>query len=178
MTPADEKGAERHSSEDGLTEESLVKDAMAELDAGETHTGSMAKAVAESDGDKNKTQELYLKYRVQSLRDEKNLGESGRSSSDFFDVALKIFLSVCAALIFVVICFIFTFLVLAAIVQIALFLPLGFGENGPVDWVPVVTKLSFVAGILLTVRVSIDEFPEFCNDLRNLKTHLKRVSRW
>lgn len=178
MTPVDQEGVERHSSEPELTEESLYQDVMAELDSGDIQAGLMAKAIEDSDGDENKAEELYIKYRVQSIRDENQLPEPDEGSSDFFDVSLKIVLSVSAALIFVVICSIFTFLVLALLVNIALFLPLSFGENGPVSWIPAVMKISFVAGILLTVRVSINEFPEFCNDLKNLKVHIKRVSPW
>ena len=51
-------------------EEALHKRVLEELNSGNVRTGIMAKAMADSLGDKDKAESLYIKYRVQILRDE------------------------------------------------------------------------------------------------------------
>ena len=51
-------------------EEALYKRVLDEMETGTTRTGIMAKALADSLGDKNKAQSLYIKYRMQTIADE------------------------------------------------------------------------------------------------------------
>ena len=51
-------------------EEALYKRVLDEIESGKTRTGIMAKALADSLGDKGKAESLYIKYRMQTLADE------------------------------------------------------------------------------------------------------------
>jgi soluble lytic murein transglycosylase-like protein len=64
-----------------LTEEALYSEVLREMESGVRRDGLWAKALAESAMDTNKAHALYIKYRVQSLKDEaeillKNIGAS------------------------------------------------------------------------------------------------------
>ncbi|SVC55178.1 uncharacterized protein METZ01_LOCUS308032, partial [marine metagenome] len=48
----------------------MHKRVLEELNSGNVRPGIMAKAMADSLGDKDKAESLYIKYRVQILRDE------------------------------------------------------------------------------------------------------------
>ena len=56
--------------DDRLAEEMLYAEAMREIEQGLRRAGLWGKAIAESDGDEKKAKALYLKLRVQSLKDE------------------------------------------------------------------------------------------------------------
>lgn len=56
-----------------LIEEQLYEQALAELDSGQLRSGLWAKALADSSGDEQKVRGLYLKYRVQAMKDEAEL---------------------------------------------------------------------------------------------------------
>jgi len=66
-------------SKERLLEESMYEQAAAELARGEVRNGLWIKAASESDGDDTKTSNLYLKYRVQSLKDEIKISHSAAS---------------------------------------------------------------------------------------------------
>ena len=51
-------------------EEALYKRVLDEIESGKTRTGIMAKALADSLGDKGKAESLYIKYRMQTIADE------------------------------------------------------------------------------------------------------------
>ena len=51
-------------------EEALYKRVLDEMESGTTRTGIMAKALADSLGDKDKAESLYIKYRMQTIADE------------------------------------------------------------------------------------------------------------
>ena len=51
-------------------DEALYKRVLDEIESGKTRTGIMAKALADSLGDKGKAESLYIKYRMQTLADE------------------------------------------------------------------------------------------------------------
>lgn len=56
-----------------LHEEHLYAEVAEEISSGNVRAGLMAKALAEADGDLNKQRALYIKYRMQSLKDESEL---------------------------------------------------------------------------------------------------------
>ncbi|MCA0914603.1 hypothetical protein [Marinobacter nauticus] len=51
-------------------EERLFAEALEELSRGELRNGLWAKAISESEGDKDKAQAIYLRLRVQAMKDE------------------------------------------------------------------------------------------------------------
>ena len=51
-------------------EEALYKRVLDEMESGTRRTGIMAKALADSLGDKDKAESLYIKYRMQTIADE------------------------------------------------------------------------------------------------------------
>ena len=53
-----------------LEEELMYQHAIREMDAGFIREGLYAKALAKSPGDEDKTKSLYIKLRVQSIKDE------------------------------------------------------------------------------------------------------------
>ena len=53
-----------------LVEEELYEQVVRELSEGQRRDGLWAKAIAHSDGSEDRAKALYIKYRVQSLRDE------------------------------------------------------------------------------------------------------------
>ena len=53
-----------------LEEELMYKHAIREMDAGLIREGLYAKALSNSPGDEEKVKSLYIKYRVQSIKDE------------------------------------------------------------------------------------------------------------
>jgi hypothetical protein len=53
-----------------LFEEKLYEHALAEVDSGERRNGLWAKAIAECSGNEAQAQGAYLKFRVQSMKDE------------------------------------------------------------------------------------------------------------
>lgn len=64
-----------------LTEEALYSEVLREMESGVRRDGLWAKSLAESAMDTNKAHALYIKYRVQSIKDEaeillKNIGAS------------------------------------------------------------------------------------------------------
>ena len=59
-----------------LLDEQLYAQAVAELGAGERRDGLWGKALAHSDGNYEKAHGLYIKYRVQSLKDESTVIET------------------------------------------------------------------------------------------------------
>ena len=63
-------------------EEALYKRVLDEIESGKTRTGIMAKALADSLGDKGKAESLYIKYRMQTLADEDKY-EARQSAIDF-----------------------------------------------------------------------------------------------
>jgi hypothetical protein len=54
-------------------EEALYRQALNELESGSINKGVFAKALADSSGDEGKAHSLYLKYRTQSILDDKVL---------------------------------------------------------------------------------------------------------
>ena len=63
-------------------DEALYKRVLDEIESGKTRTGIMAKALADSLGDKGKAESLYIKYRMQTLADEDKY-EARQSAIDF-----------------------------------------------------------------------------------------------
>lgn len=64
------KKLKRASAVSRLLDEQLYAQVVAELSAGERRDGLWGKALAHSDGTDDKARGLYIKYRVQSLKDE------------------------------------------------------------------------------------------------------------
>jgi len=64
-----------------LEEELMYKHAIREMDAGLIREGLYAKALSNSPGDEEKVKSLYIKYRVQSIKDELN----GMSYPEYMD---------------------------------------------------------------------------------------------
>ena len=159
-------------------EETLREQVQAELDSGKTQAALMEKAIADSDGNISNARALYIDYRVQSIRNEQSGMTSGVNSSDASIVSLQIFLYVAALLIFTVICFVFVFLVLAVLVKISHLLPLGFNEATPGSWVSPTIKVSFLIALIPVFRAAKDEFGEFYEDVKDLKSYLKGMLPW
>ena len=67
--------------DDRLAEEMLYAEAMREIEQGIRRDGLWGKAIAESDGDDKKAKALYLKLRVQSLKDELEIFQKEKSNS-------------------------------------------------------------------------------------------------
>ena len=68
--------AKTNSAIDRLLEEQMFETAVSEFKSGEIREGLMAKALTETEGDTKKAEALYLKLRVQSLKDEANVQHS------------------------------------------------------------------------------------------------------
>jgi len=69
-------GSDRYSTDGAvarLSEEAAYEQVSKELEEGKIRQGLWTKALAESNGDKNRTESLYIRYRVQSLLDEARL---------------------------------------------------------------------------------------------------------
>ena len=60
----------RKNADDRLAEEMLYAEAIREIEQGVRRDGLWGKALADSEGDEKKAKGLYLKYRVQALKDE------------------------------------------------------------------------------------------------------------
>jgi len=66
-----------------LTEEILYAEVLREVEGGVRRDGLWAKALSDTDFDEAKAKSLYIKLRVQSLRDELNIArESGRQEEE------------------------------------------------------------------------------------------------
>ncbi|MDO9206746.1 MAG: zinc ribbon domain-containing protein [Sulfuricurvum sp.] len=63
-------GDERNISNNTITDDKLYEIAMEEIENGTVQKGLYGRAFSESEGDKDKTDALYIKFRVQSLQDE------------------------------------------------------------------------------------------------------------
>jgi len=74
------KNYKAHSSASRLSEELLYEQVLAEIDSGVFREGLRAKALADAGGDSKKTRALYIKYRVQSIRDEVELARFAADS--------------------------------------------------------------------------------------------------
>lgn len=61
--------------EDRLSEERVYAAVAEEVKSEKIRAGLMAKAVAEADGNKDREMALYIKYRVQSIKDERDVAE-------------------------------------------------------------------------------------------------------
>jgi len=71
------KGAEGR-----IREEIIYAAVMKEIKSGSKREGLWAKALSESEGNKAKTESLYIKYRVQSIEDELQVEEEEREAKD------------------------------------------------------------------------------------------------
>jgi len=58
-----------------LQEEQLYEQVIQELSQGEKRAGLWAKALADSDGSEQRAESLYIRYRVQSIKDEIDIME-------------------------------------------------------------------------------------------------------
>ena len=65
-----------HSAADRLLEESLYERVVVELNGGQKRDGLWAKALADSNGSEERAKSLYIRYRVQSIKDEAELSEA------------------------------------------------------------------------------------------------------
>lgn len=63
-------GDEWNISNNTITDDKLYEIAMEEIENGTVQKGLYARAFSQSEGDKDKTDALYIKFRVQSLQDE------------------------------------------------------------------------------------------------------------
>jgi len=64
------KRFQRNSAANRLIEEKLYEQVLIEMDNGDIRTGLWAKALANGSGSDEKAKGLYIKYRVQSIKDE------------------------------------------------------------------------------------------------------------
>ena len=62
------------SASDRLLEEQLYSDVLNEVQSGVKREGLWAKAIAKSNGNESKAKSLYIEFRVQSMRDDLELG--------------------------------------------------------------------------------------------------------
>ena len=69
------KSFSRNAAIDRKLEERLYEFVAREIASGELKSGLQAKALVEADGDKNKVEGIYIKLRVQSLKDEFTIQE-------------------------------------------------------------------------------------------------------
>ena len=67
---------EKQRAADRLIEEKFYEQVVIELESGERRNGLWAKAVADTDGKEGRAEAQYIKYRVQSLKDELKLMSS------------------------------------------------------------------------------------------------------
>lgn len=65
-----------------LIEEQLYEQVVIELSEGNKRQGLWAKAIADSEGNEGKAQSLYIKYRVQSIKDEVVLLEKAKETKE------------------------------------------------------------------------------------------------
>ena len=65
-----------------LIEEQLYEQVVIELSDGKKRHGLWAKAIADSEGSEEKAKSLYIKYRVQSIKDELSLYEEARAKKE------------------------------------------------------------------------------------------------
>ena len=66
-----------------LIEEQLYEQVVIELAQGQRRDGLWAKAMANSDGSEEKTKSLYIKYRVQSIKDEAEIAEAVAEQDEY-----------------------------------------------------------------------------------------------
>ena len=69
--------------DDRLAEEMLYAEAMREIEQGIRRDGLWGKAIADSEGDDKKAKGLYLKYRVQALKDELEASKSTKAQEQW-----------------------------------------------------------------------------------------------
>ena len=65
-----------------LFDERLYEQVVTELSRGEIRQGLWAKAIADAEGIDEKAKSFYIKYRVQSLKDEWSLAEHEKAQKD------------------------------------------------------------------------------------------------
>ena len=65
-----------------LIEEQLYEQVVIELSEGKQRQGLWAKAIADSEGSEEKAKSLYIRYRVQSIKDELSLAEEARAKKE------------------------------------------------------------------------------------------------
>lgn len=70
-----------------LAEESLYAEIAEEISAGNVRAGLMAKALAESEGNQDKKHALYIRYRMQSIKDEVQQGSIDSEQKPVADTA-------------------------------------------------------------------------------------------
>jgi hypothetical protein len=70
------KKLKRTSAASRLNEELLYERVVNELESGQTRPGIWGKALADSEGDEQKARALYIKYRVQAIKDEADVAEA------------------------------------------------------------------------------------------------------
>ena len=76
------KKIQRQSSILRLSEEVLYEKVAQELTEGMQRQGLMAKAMADANGDPDKTRAFYIKYRVQSMHDESEIASLARKQRE------------------------------------------------------------------------------------------------
>lgn len=70
-------------------DDSIYDQVAAELSTNQIHAGLMARAIAEADGDKDRTQAIYIKLRAAAIAAEREPVQQGESDSKEFTDALK-----------------------------------------------------------------------------------------
>jgi len=70
-------------------DDSIYDQVAAELSSNQIHAGLMARAIAEADGDKDRTQAIYIKLRAAAIAAEREQVQQGGSDSKEFTDALK-----------------------------------------------------------------------------------------
>ena len=73
----------RNSAAARLLEEQLYEQVVVELSQGKKREGLWAKAMANSDGLEEKAKSLYIKYRVQSIKDEAEITEAVKEQEQY-----------------------------------------------------------------------------------------------
>ncbi|SOB75805.1 hypothetical protein SAMN04488490_1445 [Marinobacter sp. LV10R510-11A] len=73
----------RNSAAARLLEEQLYEQVVMELSQGQRRDGLWAKAMANSDGSEEKAKSLYIKYRVQSIKDESEIAEAVTEQEEY-----------------------------------------------------------------------------------------------
>ena len=112
------------------------------------------------------------------MQDDNQSNDPNVDPSNVKDMVLHIGYYVFGVLIFWVICFTVVFLVIAALVQLVLLLPLGIGDEQPVSWIPVTVFLSGLVATFCAFRAARDEYFEFSLDVKDLKKVVKRMLPW
>lgn len=73
----------RNSAATRLLEEQLYEQVVLELSQNQRRDGLWAKAMANSDGSEDKAKSLYIKYRVQSIKDEAEIAEAVAEQEEY-----------------------------------------------------------------------------------------------